>query len=222
MFVLFIFFFKRINWVKEDPKKTSCMGDPSILCNVKFAMMRYSEIPSDFSSDNLRFTQFPEEQFGDRTLLRDDSPPSDVSTHSGPLISPENSASSPSGTNGYCNYGLGVTISSNKSKSLPPNTTIQNLDSIILSALRVPPEELANQITLLDYPVFAEIQPDELTSCSWTKKNKHTNTPNIVAFTKRFNDTCYWTVQEILSGQTAKHRAEILSHFIKVCFVLFI
>lgn len=202
-FVLFYFFGE-----KKEVKLKTWMGDSSILCNVKFAMMRYSEIPSDFSSDNLRFTQFPE----DRTLLRDDSPPSDVSTHSGPLISPE--ASSPS--NGYCNYGLGVTISSNKSKSLPPNTTIQNLDSIILSALRVQPEELANQITLLDYPVFAEIQPDELTSCSWTKKNKHTNTPNIVAFTKRFNDTCYWTVQEILSGQTAKHRAEILSHFIKV------
>lgn len=105
----------------------------------------------------------------------------------------------------------------NKTQSLPPNSSINGLDSIILSALRVSPEELAGQLTLLDFPEFERIQPDELTSCAWTnKKNKHIVAPNIVSFTKRFNHTSFWTVQEILSSSTAKHRAEILSHFIKV------
>lgn len=93
------------------------------------------------------------------------------------------------------------------------------MDSTIISALRVSPDELAGQITLLDFPVFAAIQPDELTSCSWTKKNKHQIAPNVVAFTRRFNHTSFWTVQEILSGTTPKYRAEILSHFIKVGFL---
>lgn len=103
-----------------------------------------------------------------------------------------------------------------KTQSLPMNSSISDLDAVVLSALRIPPEELAGQITLLDFPAFADIQPDELTSCAWTKKDKYTVAPNIVAFTKRFNHTSFWTIQEILSGPTPKRRAETMSHFIKV------
>ena len=113
-------------------------------------------------------------------------------------------------------------ISNCKSHSLPSNSSINHdYDSVIISALRVTPEELAGQITLLDFIPFSLIQPDELTSCAWTKKDKHIVAPNIVNFTKRFNHTSFWTVQEILSGQTAKCRAEILSHFIKVAKKLY-
>lgn len=117
---------------------------------------------------------------------------------------------------GYNNYALGMTPPSNKSHSLPPNSSIQDLDKIIISALRIPPDELASQITLLDLPVFTAIKMDELTSCAWTKKNKVIITPNIVAFTRRFNHTSFWTVQEILNGGSAKERAEIVTHFIKL------
>lgn len=117
---------------------------------------------------------------------------------------------------GYNNYALGVTPPSTKSHSLPPNSSIQDLDNIVISALRIPPDELASQITLLDFPVFASIKMDELTSCAWTKKNKALITPNIVAFTRRFNHTSFWTVQEILNGCSAKERAEIVTHFIKL------
>ncbi|XP_034477333.1 ras-specific guanine nucleotide-releasing factor RalGPS1 isoform X2 [Drosophila innubila] len=116
-----------------------------------------------------------------------------------------------------CYYSIATTAApANKSQSLPAHGSIKQLDAVILSALRVPADLLANQITLLDFPVFALIQPDELSSCAWTKKDKHVVTPNIVAFTKRFNHTSFWTVQEILNGEQPKQRAEIMTHFIKV------
>lgn len=126
-------------------------------------------------------------------------------------------------SNGHTNYTpLASTLTppplppSIKTQSLPLNASINDLDSVILSALRISPEELAGQITLLDFPAFSQIEPDELTSCAWTKKDKHTVAPNIVAFTKRFNHTSFWTIQEILGGPTPKKRAETMSHFIKV------
>ncbi|XP_064540424.1 ras-specific guanine nucleotide-releasing factor RalGPS2 isoform X2 [Drosophila montana] len=116
-----------------------------------------------------------------------------------------------------CYYSIATTAApANKSQSLPAHGSIKQLDAVILSALRVPADVLANQITLLDFPIFALIQPDELSSCAWTKKDKHVATPNIVAFTKRFNHTSFWTVQEILNAEQPKQRAEIMTHFIKV------
>ena len=44
-----------------------------------------------------------------------------------------------------------------------------------------------SQITLMDAPVFKAIQPDELSGCSWTTKQKMTKAPHVVAFTRRFN-----------------------------------
>ncbi|XP_038216439.1 ras-specific guanine nucleotide-releasing factor RalGPS1 isoform X3 [Zerene cesonia] len=130
----------------------------------------------------------------------------------------------------YYNYGLGDTTSNRqndpvyqyKTNSLPATTGISHTwDNLVCSALRISPEDIANQLSLLDLPCFKAIRPEELVTCGWTKLNKATVAPNVVAFTKRFNRVSFWTVQEILNGQSPKSRAETLAHFIKVAKKLY-
>ncbi|KAH3722386.1 hypothetical protein DPMN_065344 [Dreissena polymorpha] len=78
-----------------------------------------------------------------------------------------------------------------KHGSLP---RMKSFDAAVFEILRVPPEEFASQITLMDLPVFQAIQPDELTSCAWTNKHKLIKAPNVVAFTRRFNHLCSITL----------------------------
>uniref|UniRef100_H2Z5D9 Ras-GEF domain-containing protein n=1 Tax=Ciona savignyi TaxID=51511 RepID=H2Z5D9_CIOSA len=95
-------------------------------------------------------------------------------------------------------------------------TRMKSFDAVVFHVLKVSPEEFAKQLTLLDFPVFCAIKPDELTNCGWTKKEKFKLSPNVVAMTQRFNHTSFWVIREILNAGTLKIRAEVLSHFIKI------
>uniref|UniRef100_A0A8C5CMZ1 Ral GEF with PH domain and SH3 binding motif 2 n=1 Tax=Gadus morhua TaxID=8049 RepID=A0A8C5CMZ1_GADMO len=87
----------------------------------------------------------------------------------------------------------------------------KSFDAVVFDVLKVTPEEYAVKFhTLSGSNIFTE-----LSSCGWNKKEKHSSAPNAVAFTRRFNQTSFWVVREILHAQTLKIRAEVLSLYIR-------
>ncbi|XP_025418032.1 ras-specific guanine nucleotide-releasing factor RalGPS1-like isoform X2 [Sipha flava] len=112
-----------------------------------------------------------------------------------------------------------------KTHSLPCNMTLKhpyNVDEQDIDKAKgvltpgILPEDWAAQLTLLDLNIFSQISPEELSSCSWNKKQKLEVAPNIVAFTRQFNHVSFWVVQEILKGVTPKMRADLITQFIKI------
>ncbi|XP_072855684.2 ras-specific guanine nucleotide-releasing factor RalGPS2 isoform X3 [Pogona vitticeps] len=100
-------------------------------------------------------------------------------------------------TNGKLSGGNIATAASEKSsssESLSDNGSAElkkSFDAVVFDVLKVTPEEYAGQITLMDIPVFKAIQPEELSSCGWNKREKYSSAPNAVAFTRRFNHKLY-------------------------------
>ncbi|XP_075895382.1 ras-specific guanine nucleotide-releasing factor RalGPS2 isoform X3 [Nelusetta ayraudi] len=124
----------------------------------------------------------------------------------------------PNGQSGITTTAATASEKSSSSESLSDKGSSdlkKSFDAVVFDVLKVTPEEYAGQITLMDAPVFKAIQPEELSSCGWNKKEKHSSAPNVVAFTRRFNQTSFWVVREILHAQTLKIRAEVLSLYIR-------
>ncbi|KAF4522868.1 hypothetical protein B566_EDAN012803 [Ephemera danica] len=200
------------------------------------AKMRYSEMPRDVSCDSLAALRINEDNL-DSCWTNSHSISTKISLNGHGPIRRETSANDLKPLSLYKNKFSGspeslvnsaIHYSSSslprcsgaKSHSLPRGSVAtvdtKSFDAKLFDAMRVPPEDFASQLTLLDLVPFQAIAPEELTSCAWNKKHKLQVAPNVVAFTRRFNHVSFWTVQEVLSGSTPKARAEILGHFIRI------
>lgn len=87
------------------------------------------------------------------------------------------------------------------------------------SNINVSPVDLATQFTLIDLPIFKSIRLDELISLG---TNKDHLCPNVVAMKKQFNQVSFWIVGQILSHESVRYRAELISFFIKTAKQLYL
>uniref|UniRef100_A0A672ZY42 Ras-GEF domain-containing protein n=1 Tax=Sphaeramia orbicularis TaxID=375764 RepID=A0A672ZY42_9TELE len=114
----------------------------------------------------------------------------------------------PNGQSSITTTAATVSEKSSSSESLSDKGSSElkkSFDAVVFDVLKVTPEEYA----------VSYIYVFELSSCGWNKKEKHSSAPNVVAFTRRFNQTSFWVVREILHAQTLKIRAEVLSLYIR-------
>lgn len=74
-------------------------------------------------------------------------------------------------------------------------------------------DEIAEQLTFLDNENFQKIELQEL--LFWSQEQSEEKSPNLAAFTERFNKLSYWAKTRILCAES-KDREKILWKFMKV------
>ena len=111
-------------------------------------------------------------------------------------------------------FSLKQLITKKKSESSTPETKC---------ILEFDPQEIARQLTLIEYQLFASINTREFLDLSWMKKDKNDKSPTIIQFTKWSSHVSFWVVTEIVQLKTAKQRAQAMETFINVahasCFI---
>uniref|UniRef100_M4BGE5 Ras-GEF domain-containing protein n=1 Tax=Hyaloperonospora arabidopsidis (strain Emoy2) TaxID=559515 RepID=M4BGE5_HYAAE len=77
-------------------------------------------------------------------------------------------------------------------------------------------QEIADQLTLMEADqYFSKLNPRELTSKAWTRENKHSEAPHVMALIELFDATAEWVSSEILHPQLqAVERAKVITLFI--------
>ena len=63
---------------------------------------------------------------------------------------------------------------------------------------------------------FVHYLLQELISMGWTRKETSHLSPNVVEFTKLFNNINFWVQEECLKEKAVQRRAEVLGHFVKI------
>lgn len=84
------------------------------------------------------------------------------------------------------------------------------------SFLEFHPEEIARQITIIEFELFTNIKSWEFFNQSWTKSNKATAAPNLTKLLRHFNTMTSWVATEIVNEKTSKGRRDIIIKFIEV------
>ncbi|KAF2074282.1 hypothetical protein CYY_004415 [Polysphondylium violaceum] len=82
--------------------------------------------------------------------------------------------------------------------------------------LAIPAEEIAKQLTLIEFDIFSKIQSNEFLNQAWAKEKTFHLAPNIRAAIDRFNLVTKWVSTIILKEEKIRTRTKVMSKLLKV------
>ncbi|XP_019851329.1 PREDICTED: uncharacterized protein LOC100638387 isoform X1 [Amphimedon queenslandica] len=99
----------------------------------------------------------------------------------------------------------------------PPPVKFPANPGPVLSVFDFDPEEIARQLTLIDFSLFAKIKPAELLNQAWQKPKYRARAQNILRLVDRMNNLTLWVATTILSQKDIQQRAKRIQGFIQIC-----
>jgi len=103
----------------------------------------------------------------------------------------------------------------------PPEPKVpRNVFSPSLSLMDIHDEELARQLTLMEFATFRAIKPSELLNQIWNKPKQRHRAPNVVKMIRQFNEISNWVSTSIVSSQKIRQRVKVMTKFIRLADIL--
>lgn len=90
----------------------------------------------------------------------------------------------------------------------------------VLNLLQYDAEEIARQMTIIEYDLFSRIAPFELLDQAWMRKGT-LDAPNIAQITAHFNRISFWTARSVLEARTVRGRSNRVRKLIKIAKYLY-
>jgi len=85
-----------------------------------------------------------------------------------------------------------------------------------LSVAEIDDEEVARQMTLVDYELFAAIQPIELLNCAWDKPNLKHRSPNVLALLERQAKVSAWVSRLLVEPAKIADRVKMFNMWLRI------
>eukprot|EP01127_Copromyxa_protea_P023863 TRINITY_DN9150_c0_g1_i1.p1 TRINITY_DN9150_c0_g1~~TRINITY_DN9150_c0_g1_i1.p1 ORF type:complete len:1039 (-),score=209.18 TRINITY_DN9150_c0_g1_i1:65-3181(-) len=82
-------------------------------------------------------------------------------------------------------------------------------------------EEIARQLTLIEWKVWVTIKPYEFLNLAWTKKDRAKRSGNVLAMIDRFNYVSGWVSTTICMCERLKDRVKAAYKFIEIAYKLY-
>ncbi|TPX31310.1 hypothetical protein SmJEL517_g05330 [Synchytrium microbalum] len=110
---------------------------------------------------------------------------------------------------------LTVTLTKMMEAPPPSKPPKQGRDGVV-HIFAYPAEEIARQLTIIEFSLYYNIRPSELLNQAWTKRDANVRAPGILALTRRFNAVACWVAKTLLDLKSVKARARRLHRLIEI------
>ena len=102
-------------------------------------------------------------------------------------------------------------------KTPPPEAKVpRNIFSPQLQWVDIDEEEIARQLTLIEFKSYTAIKPLELLNQAWNNAKYKHRSPNVLQLIARFNAISLWVTRTIMAEEKIKVRARMMQKFIKL------
>lgn len=103
----------------------------------------------------------------------------------------------------------------------PQELVAPQVSSVSALFMSMKAEDLARQLTLIEFEIYSSISGSELLGQSWNKESLQHRSPNVMALIHRANKLSFWVSTMILNEDTHKARKKIFEKFIAISDQLF-